>query len=75
MSQTATITFDLTDPDAKVQFYLAANAASMYSVLWDFEQYLREQVKYHDDGTRDDTYAIRDKFYSIMSEHGINLDH
>jgi hypothetical protein len=46
----------------------------MYSALWDMDQYLREQVKYHEPDQRDDTYEIRQRLHSIMSEHGITLD-
>jgi len=72
--QTGTLSFDLTDPDARQQFRLACNAASMYSVLWDMDQYLREQVKYLDADERDDTYDIRQKLHELMSQGGITLD-
>jgi len=74
MSHTATISFDLRDPEAKEQFRMACSAAAMYSALWDMDQYLREQVKYHEPDQRDDTYEIRERLHTIMSEHGITLD-
>jgi hypothetical protein len=70
----ATLTFDLSDPEDKDRHRHAVNAGDVYAVLWEFDQYLREQVKYQTEDTRDDTYAIREKFYSVMSEHGITLE-
>jgi hypothetical protein len=70
----AKLTFDLSDPEDKDRHRRAVNADAVYSVLWEFEQYLRDQVKYQTEDTRDDTYAIREKFYGVMSEHNITLD-
>jgi hypothetical protein len=38
------------------------------------ERYLHDQYKYQDEGTRDDIYDMRKRFYAIMLEHHITLD-
>ena len=67
----AVITFDLTDPDAKIAHARAVAADDMASVLWDFDQYLRGEAKYKGDEVAE---KIRDKLWEIMNEHGIDLD-
>jgi len=70
----ATLNFDLSDPEEQEQHRKTLKAEAMHSALREFGEYLREQVKYQTEDTRDDTYAIREKFYSVMSEHGITLE-
>ena len=74
MSQTATLTFDLQDPEAKYAFGLATKAPDMRNALLELEEYLRDQYKYQTEDTRDDIYDIRKRFYAIMLEDHINLD-
>jgi hypothetical protein len=74
MSQTATLTFDLQDPEARYAFNLATKAPDMRNALLELERYLHDQYKYQDEGTRDDIYDMRKRFYAIMLEHHITLD-
>jgi hypothetical protein len=73
MSQIATLTFDLADPEAKYAFNLAVKAPDMLSALLEYERYLHDQYKYQDAESQDDIYDIRKKFYEVMLEHSINL--
>jgi hypothetical protein len=73
MSQIATLTFDLTDPEANYAFNLAMKAPDMRNALIEYEQYLHDQYKYQNEDTRDDIYDIRKKFYEVMLEHSIKL--
>jgi hypothetical protein len=74
MSQTATLTFDLRDPDARAAFSRACNADNAHDALQAISMYLREQVKYHDAKTRDDIHEVRAKFYGILGEYELSLD-
>jgi copper(I)-binding protein len=74
MSQTATLTFDLTDPDARAAFSRACNADNAHAALIAIAEYLREQVKYHDEKTRDDIHEMRAKFYGILGDYEVSLD-
>jgi hypothetical protein len=73
MSQVATFTFDLTDPEARHAFDLVVKAPDMRNALLEYEQYLHDQYKYQDETTRDDIYDIRKRFYEVMLEHHITL--
>ena len=46
------------------------NAQKFHSVLWDFDQWLREQIKYQN---KEDYQEIRDQLYEIMAERDLNL--
>jgi hypothetical protein len=74
MSQIGTLSFDLTDPDDRAAFATACNAPAMMAAMFEFQQYLREQVKYHEEGDRDDMHGVRDKWYEIMTSHGITVE-
>lgn len=67
----ASLQFDLTDPDGKVAFEQACKARDYLVVLWDMDNYLRDQVKYEGE---DDTEAIRKKFHALLEERRIHLD-
>jgi hypothetical protein len=40
--------------------------------LWDLDQYLRNQLKYHDVG--EDYQVIRDKLHELLEERQLSLD-
>ncbi len=66
-------------PEDHVEFQLAVNAAKMYSVLWDMDQWLRSQYKYMPDSEysqdKYDTFEkCRDHLREIMFENGLNFD-
>ena len=43
-----------------------------YNCLWDLDQWLRSEIKYHD---REVLQEVRDKLYEIMSEdYGVSFD-
>ena len=51
--------------------YMAYYGREMYFVLWDLDQYLREQIKYRD---REELQDVRDKLYLLLEDNGIDLD-
>jgi hypothetical protein len=74
----AILEFDLTEVDDELAFMRATKSLSLVLTLLDVEQYLRIQLKYNEDNLTDDQYKmldkVRDRFYEILSENGINLD-
>ena len=73
MTQTATLTFDLRNPDAKREFELATKAEDMAAVLREFDDYLRNQIKYLEKDEQDDIATVRDTLHTKMLAHGINV--
>jgi len=66
--------FDL--PDDQEEFSMAANAGKMNIVLFDFDQWLRSQIKYSDDSKaskHDIMQDCRDKLYDLLRENNIDL--
>lgn len=63
-------TLEFTLPEDSSEYKLYASAPSFFSTLWDFDQWLREQIKHQDK----DYQEIRDKLNDIMEEHAICLD-
>jgi hypothetical protein len=46
MSPKATIRFDLSDPDDRMEFRLAQQAGKWQAIVWDLDQWLRETTKH-----------------------------
>jgi hypothetical protein len=74
----ATLTYDLDQPEDQQEFDLVNNARKYYSVLWDIDQYMRNQIKYSSDDTpelyRETIQMVRDEFWKLMESHNIDLD-
>ena len=51
--------------------YMAYYGRETYLTLWNFDQYLREQIKYKD---REELWEIRDKLRELMEKYGIDFD-
>ncbi|HRY32131.1 MAG TPA: hypothetical protein P5531_04095 [Bacteroidales bacterium] len=49
----------------------AMKAGEALSLLFEFDQWLREEIKYRDKNEYTD---VRDKLHSILDDRGINLD-
>jgi len=71
----ATLKFNL--PDDKGDFELAVKASAMYCVLWDFKQFMRDEIKYNGNLT-DKEYELaerfQEKFFEILQDNAISLD-
>jgi hypothetical protein len=66
-------------PEDNIEYELASKASSMYSVLWDMDQWLRTQYKYMpDEEYSKDKYETYEKcrahLRELMLENSINLD-
>ncbi len=62
------------------EFYMISHGKDFYFTLWDFAQdVLRHHLKHNPENLTDEQYEIvekiRDRFYEIMSEHGVDFDH
>jgi hypothetical protein len=69
----AILKFDL--PDDHYLHLQAVHALDMALVLWDYDQWLRGQVKYGDDNHRMEILEeAREQLRDIMSGHGVDLD-
>lgn len=49
----------------------AVKATDTLMVLWDFDQYLRDEYKYNGNEA---AYEMREKLSLLMDDHGVNLD-
>jgi hypothetical protein len=74
----AILEFDMNEMEDSLAFSRASRSLSLTLALLDIEEYLRSEIKYGDERLTEDQYRkleeIRDKFYEILSENGINLD-
>ena len=72
------VTLEFNLPDEALEFETAVNAAKMYSVLWDLDQWLRANTKYAPDDMSDDTYKTfeqcREKLRELMTESNIGFN-
>ena len=70
----AKLTFNL--PDEQHEFYCATKGQDMISVLWEVQKELRTLWKYEELNADELEIVerIREKFYSILEEHEINLN-
>jgi len=64
----ATLEFNL--PDENSEYRTAFHAPGMFCVLWDFDQWLREQIKYHDKPYED----IRKKLWECLENNRVSLE-
>ena len=73
----ATLEFNL--PEDHIEFEMAVNGSKMHSVLWEMDQWLRQQYKYMPDSEySEDKYntfeKCRDHLREIMFENGVKFD-
>lgn len=74
----AILEFNLDEQQDKEQFYVASNGMDLYLCLWDIEQALREYAKQYESKDMTEKLQaidmIRDDFYAILEERGINMN-
>ena len=67
----AILKFEL--PDEQSEYDLVNKASDMYSLLWDFDQWLRSEIKYGSDkftsDERDVLDKVRKKLYEIFDDY------
>ena len=57
-------------PEDEQEHLRMVKSLDMALVLWDIDNWLRAQIKYHEK----DYDEVREELYRIMNEYGINLD-
>lgn len=60
--------FNLEDPHTAADFRLALNASAMAALIWEYDQWLRQLIKY-EDRAQISTQEARDKFSELRAEH------
>lgn len=73
----AVLEFNL--PEDQDDFELATKGSKWYGVVWNMDQWLRQQYKYMpDEEYSEDRYnayvEAREKLFVLMQENGISLD-
>ena len=66
----AILKFDL--PDDATAFRAASNANDLALALWDLDNEMRDNIKYHDN--QHDTDHWRERLHILLEERSINLD-
>jgi len=65
-------------PEDSHEFDMATQGASMHSVLWNMDQWLRGNTKHAPDSMSDDEYKTyelcRKKLRELIDDSGLNLD-
>jgi len=64
----AILKFEL--PQDNQEFELATKASKMYCTLWDFDQWLRGEIKYNGKELNE----VRDKLRELMNDNRIDFD-
>ena len=69
-----TLAFNL--PEEENEYRIMSQAQNSQRVLWDFSQQLRSWYKYHHDfkDADDALDKIRDEFYRLLNEYGVDID-
>jgi hypothetical protein len=58
-------------PEDNQEFDLHTKALKMYSTLWDFDIWLRTEIKYKD---QEQYEPVRDKLQELMADNRIDFD-
>jgi hypothetical protein len=65
-------------PEESPEFETAVNAGKYKSLVWDLDQYLRQQIKYNADNLSNDTInafqIIRDKISQELIDNNISIE-
>jgi hypothetical protein len=66
----ATLRFDLSDPDDRLEYDKANRAMDMFNALWEYDQWLRARIKYED---RYELQPARDELHVFLEANDVNL--
>lgn len=71
----ATLEFNL--PDDNEEFKNAVNGTTWSCAVWEYDQYLRTQIKYNENLSDDEHKAFeeaREKLYEIMNQNNLSIN-
>jgi len=57
-------------PEDLAEYEAAINGQKFKSVLWDFDMWLRNDIKYRDEGYQ----PVRDMLHQILEENNVTID-
>lgn len=64
-------------PEEQDKFDMFNQASSMYSIIWEMNNWLRGQTKYNADNLSEDTYEAfiecREKLIELLNENNVEL--
>ena len=64
-------------PEEKDEFEIAVKAQSMHLALWEYKQFMRDELKYNEKLTAKECLLLKKtqtKFFEILNDNGILLD-
>ena len=63
------------DEDDRSLYEMHVMAEDMWNVLWDYDAWLREKIKYGEFSAGDEEIyqGVRDKLYEFMGDRDVNL--
>jgi hypothetical protein len=74
----AILEFNLDEPEERTDHLRAVKSLNIMSVLWEFDMYLRSQLKYNEDNLSDGAYEAldkaREKLYEVMNDQHVSFD-
>jgi CRISPR/Cas system CSM-associated protein Csm5 (group 7 of RAMP superfamily) len=74
----AILEFNLDEPEDRSDHLRAVKSLNIVSVIWEFDMYLRSQLKYNDENLTNEAYEAldkaREKLYEIMSSQHVSMD-
>jgi len=72
----ATIEFRL--PEEQNEFQLAINASNWYCIVWDFDQILRNLIKYNSPKYSEEILTaledMRNELHKLIDYHGVKME-
>jgi hypothetical protein len=71
---TATIEYDLNDPDERMEFNRVVKANDMASALFEIQMNAKRSFKYDEKHNNETLHVVFDKIYDILKEHDINAE-
>ena len=74
----AILEFNLDEPEERIDHLRAVKSLNIMSVLWEFDMYLRSQLKYNDENLTNEAYEAldkaREKLYEVMNDQHVSFD-
>jgi hypothetical protein len=74
----AILEFNLDEPEERTDHLRAVKSLNIMSVLWEFDMYLRSQLKYNEDNLTNEAYEAldkaREKLYEVMNDQHVSFD-
>lgn len=74
----AILEFNLDEPEERTDHLRAVKSLNIISALWEFDMYLRSQLKYNEDNLTNEAYEAldkaREKLHEVMNDQHVSFD-